>query len=253
MTVKSLAKALLPKPLLELIRRRRRDRKSMVNRGRSVREVFSRIYREGEWGPGYSSGSGSANAGIVGPYVALISAHLESLDREKTVVVDLGCGDFQVGRHFTSLCASYQAVDVVPDLIERHRASGHGAHVAFHCLDMIEDELPGGDVCFVRQVLQHLSNAQIQKILPRLGKYRTVFITEHYPSGDALVPNVDKVHGADIRLYSNSAVCLDAPPFNLRREAMQVVLEGAAQRGPDGEDAGVIRTYRIDMPRALGG
>ena len=75
--------------------------------------------------------------------------------------------------------------------------------------------LPDAELCLVRQVFQHLSNDQIRSIIDKLRKYKYVIVTEHYPAPDRLrVPNLDKPHGADIRLYDSSAVYLDQPPFN---------------------------------------
>jgi len=250
--LKSILKAILPMPVLEWIRKCKRIRKSRHNRQRSVQEVFSKIYTEGEWGANYSSGTGSSSPMIVDPYVSAISGYLRSLGSGNITIVDLGCGDFRVGRNFVELCASYQAVDVVPELIERHRLGNFGPHVIFHCLDIIEDELPAGDVCFVRQVFQHLSNAQIQKILPKLSDYSIVFVTEHYPSDHVpAVWNLDKIHGADIRLYSKSGVYLDKPPFSLKAMGIELFLEVSSAPVEDGGDVGVIRTFKIDMRSAL--
>ena len=90
---------------------------------------------------------------------------------------------------------------------------------------MIEDPLPDGDVCFVRQVLQHLSNDQILKILPKLAAYKYVFVTEHIPTRTkSYTPNVDNPHGPDVRLYWNSGVFLEQPPFSVPVSKMREIL-----------------------------
>jgi hypothetical protein len=108
----------------------------------------------------------------------------------------------------------------------------------FVCLDIIEQQLPDGDVCLVRQVLQHLSNAEIKAILDKLNKYKYVFVTEHYPLGNDCLPNIDKPHGADIRLYDNSAVFLDKEPFNISH--IELVLNVPY------DNWGTVRTYLIE-------
>jgi len=111
-------------------------------------------------------------------------------------------------------------------------------------LDIVEDELPNGDVCFVRQVLQHLSNRQIIVVLPKLKKYKWVFITEHYQTDNNVIkPNIDKVHGRDVRVYDNSGVYLSKPPFELPAQELKEVLEvpGVGLEGLN--DPGVIRTF----------
>jgi hypothetical protein len=105
--------------------------------------------------------------------------------------------------------------------------------------------LPDGDACFLRQVLQHLSNREICAILPKLNKYRWVYITEHYPTdNDGIKPNKDKVHVGDIRLLENSGVYLSKPPFNLPGQTLLKVLEIPSDGLGEGNDPGVIRTFR---------
>ena len=84
-------------------------------------------------------------------------------------------------------------------------------------MDITTDELPLGDVCFVRMVLQHLSNESIKNFVNLVkNKYKYIIISEHYPSSKNFIANIDKPTGPDIRLYDNSAVVLTLPPFNLK-------------------------------------
>ena len=114
----------------------------------------------------------------------------------------------------------------------------------FQYADAAEDALPQGDVCFLRQVLQHLSNKQIVAILRKLTQYQHVLITEHVPLESNLFrSNLDKVHGADIRVYRNSGVYLDRDPFNIPASKLTLVLEvPGTYLGPQ-VHPGVIRTW----------
>jgi len=48
-------------------------------------------------------------------------------------------------------------------------------------------------VVFIRQVLQHLSNAHILRAIPKIAaSYRFLVLTEHLPLGEAFTPNLDK-------------------------------------------------------------
>ena len=217
---------------------------------RRPEEVFRRIYLESHWGGGggFYSGSGSHDAGLVEPYVSAVSRHLRSMERPPRIV-DLGCGDFNVGSRFLDLCSEYVAVDIVPELIEAHKRKVWDLKVRFVRLNIIEDPLPEGEVCFLRQVFQHLSNAQISKVLPKLRRYREVFITEHHPEDARLAAhNIDKLQGADIRITSGSGVYLDRHPFNLDRSRWELVLEVPYAPG------GLIRTFKYSPePAALHG
>ena len=88
----------------------------------------------------------------------------------------------------------------------------------FRQANIVEDELPEGDLCLIRQVLQHLSNAEIKQILENCKNFKYLIITEHYPNPNVeLVPNLDIPHGPDMRLHYDSAVVLDKPPFNVKK------------------------------------
>ena len=190
----------------------------------------------------FCSGEGSSNNRIVNSYVAAVEEAIGASGMKDKTIVDLGCGDFTVGRRLLHLAKNYIGVDIVRPLIERNHVL-YGAHtVSFQTLDIIKDELPPGDICFLRQVLQHLSNEQIITILKKLDLYNLVFITEHYPSQVVTRPNVDKVHGGDTRLENGSAVFLEQPPFCLPKESLEIVLEVAVADDPF-FDSGVLRTF----------
>lgn len=247
--MKKTIKKIIPDRLKKIYREIRYDIEDRRNRGRTPAQVFSEIYRKGIWGTtgaGFFSGTGSMDESVTRPYVEMVKKFLLDTHGGKARVVDLGCGDFVVGRQLIDACGSYVGVDVVPELIEFLQTSIDDERVRFVCMDIVDDPLPDGDVCFVRQVLQHLSNEQIATVLGKLTKYRAIFVTEHYPSDESqLVKNRDKVHGDRIRLLQNSAVYLDAKPFNVIHGSMRPMLEVHAHDPGDGNDPGVIRTYLL--------
>jgi hypothetical protein len=185
--------------------------------GKGAAEIFSRVYRNNlwgkRWGQKFCSGPGSYDEMVVGPYVESVREFLAGLPRAPDVV-DLGCGDFQVGRRLRQACGGYIACDVVPELIRYNSKAFARQQVEFRCLNIIEDDLPDGEVVFLRQVLQHLSNEQIARVLPKLTRYRFVIFTEHLPGDPAFVPNLDHGFGSGIRVTRNSGVVLTSPPFN---------------------------------------
>jgi hypothetical protein len=177
--------------------------------------IFSRIYRGNMWGGerGHFYSGGGGDEPFSRAYVAFVSRFLATLDRPATVV-DIGCGDYRVSSRITAPGMRYIGVDVVPELIE-HNVRVYGSEsVDFRCLDVVEQDPPAGDVCLIRQVLQHLSNTDIARVLPRLEQYDYVLVTEHLP--DVMRrPNVNMRTGGAIRLPDGSGVCLDEPPFSL--------------------------------------
>lgn len=246
-TMKTLIRQWTPRFVFEQYRRLKRLRAQARNRGRSIEEVFTEIYETNQWGGAageFCSGTGTADAHTVAAYVAAVTALADTEGFRGRDFVDLGCGDFRVGRDLLPLCSRYTGVDVVKALIEQHRQAHGGPNAAFLHLDIVHDDLPAGDVCFVRQVLQHLSNAEISAVLAKLARYSWVFITEHYPTDNPRIrPNRDKVHGGDVRVYENSGVYLTEPPFNLPEDALRLVLEVPGVGLGDDGDPGVIRTF----------
>lgn len=189
--------------------------------------VFTSIYERRVWGRSndpdekFFSGTGSHTAAITQPYVDEVNrflAHYFVFHGRKPDVVDLGCGDFSVGRKIRPACGHYLACDVVASLIERNQ-SDH-PDVDFRVLDITRDELPGGDVVFIRQVLQHLPNAKIAQVAGKLkASYRFLVLTEHLPASADFTPNLDMPVRAGIRLgYNQSGVVLTRPPFNLEAD-----------------------------------
>src|SRR5262249_8800590 len=138
----------------------------MSERGRR-RRIFQDVYKDNLWGNDgiskYFSGFGSRGEAVEG-YVG----RMAELFKDKTVefgppitIVDLGCGDFQVGSALMGKLPNlvYVGCDIVPELIEHNTKLYATDQICFRQLDIVADPLPKGDVYLVRQVLQHLSNA----------------------------------------------------------------------------------------------
>ena len=180
-----------------------------------TKAVMTQIYDMKLWGGkglDFYSGFGSHNPEIINPYLDAITTFLKSFSKP-LVVCDLGCGDFNIGKHLTKHTSKYIAIDIVENLIDRNKALYKTNNLEFHCLDITKDELPSGDCIILRQVLQHLSNAEIQQILKKLNIYKYIILTEHIPLGD-FTPNKDIISGQGIRLKQNSGVDILEAPFN---------------------------------------
>ncbi len=216
-----------------------------INRLRSPKGVFSDIYDRNRWGGERGemySGSGSRGEAAV-QYANSVKDFILSNDIKS--VVDLGCGDFFIGQQIAKVVESYVGIDVVPSLIEFNNKKFGSDNVSFICADITSDDLPEGTLCLVRQVLQHMSNAQIARLLSRLRKF--LIITEHQPGAEDLkIPNIDKVHGEDTRLYKGSGVFLDKAPFNV--SGVRLLFEYSGSHQLDSDDVhkrGSIRSFLI--------
>ena len=222
--IKKILKKIIPKKILQIRKDflKRRENKKFAKM--QVNEIFEEIYRKKLWTPEnekenniFYSGIGSHYEEFTRIYIDKIKEFLLSFS-QKPSVVDLGCGDFSIGSKLRKFCDQYIAVDIFKELIETNKQNFRDTNVDFRTLDITKDQLPSGDICFMRQVLQHLSNSHIQKFLKLMsGKYKYLVITEHLPNKVGnFFPNIDKVTGPDIRIDHNSGIILTEPPFNLK-------------------------------------
>jgi SAM-dependent methyltransferase len=239
MRIRTEAKRLIPSPLLRLRQRwilakiRRRYEKM------TAEETFAEIYRRGLWDGGSGTGSNEQFSKSYCDFVVRFA-----LERHVKRVVDIGCGDFRVGRRIAEARFEYIGVDIVPEIISRLQSQFGRKGLTFLCLDAITENPPAADLCLIRQVLQHLSNAEIARVLDNCRHYPQLLVTEHLPVGRNIIPNKDKPHGPDIRAYQHSGVFLDKPPFSLPTEMMLEVPYGRGE---------VLRTVLIPGPRVAAG
>jgi hypothetical protein len=232
-------KAGTPWPLRRLIRRVKTRMEHAVQTPQSPQEVFTKIYEEGRWHPpggseanaeDFYSGPGSDELAAA-PYADCVNAFI--CGHRVLSVVDLGCGDFRVGRRIAHQAIHYVGVDVVEPLIQANQSRYTADNIQFRCLDIIADELPRGELCLVREVLQHLSNDQILAILPKLKKFKWVIVTEvQLAAADAREPNRDKPAGPQTRVLWDSFVDLAAPPFSVPNMQLLLSVPGARTDDP---------------------
>lgn len=192
----------------------------------TTQAVMTQIYDNKMWGGAehdYFSGEGSHMQELIVPYIRIVLDFLKSF-KEPIVVCDLGCGDFNIGSYFVEYTKKYIGVDIVESLIKRNKEKYKNKNLEFHCLNISTAELPSADCVIVRQVLQHLSNHEINELLLKLNKYKYLLITEHIPSKD-FEPNIDIITGQGIRLKKNSGVDILMHPFNFKTKSSEKILE----------------------------
>jgi SAM-dependent methyltransferase len=194
-----------------------------------TKDAMEQVYEMNLWGGNKSefySGIGSHHPEIVNPYIAILTLFLTSF-KSPLRVCDLGCGDFNVGKELVKHTKKYVAVDIVKNLIKHNKEKFKEENLEFHCLDIAINDLPSGDCALLRQVLQHLSNAEIQRIVNKLTDFKYVILTEHLPDGN-FAPNKEIISGQGNRIKKQSGINLLAPPFNFKikeeKQLLSVIL-----------------------------
>ncbi len=208
-------KKLIPVPILSWILEKKLNYKY---NGMDLQSVFSNIYENNTWGGKrgeYCSGSGTTNENT--------KLYIEKLQKfifknEIKTIVEIGCGDYSImEKVLADSNVTYIGCDIVPPLIEHNNKTFGNEHIKFLNLNAVDDVLPAGELCIIRQVLQHLNNQQILAILEKTKSFAYVLITEHIAIKPK-VKNIDKKAGPDIRVYKESGVYLDHSPFDLKTE-----------------------------------
>jgi len=166
--------------------------------------TFNRIYAEGTWGRDVA-GKGTSGTGSTLEITREYRAYLEDFIKTHHIksVVDAGCGDWTFSSVIDWNGASYLGVDIASDVIATVRAKHEKATIKFQVGD-ITDDLPAADLLISKDVLQHLSNANVQKLLALTPRFKYSLITNAY------APANDDCENGDTRPLD-----IRAAPFNL--------------------------------------
>ena len=178
-------------------------------------EIFTEIYDHNIWGNTdgsvFFSGGGSRGESA-DFYVEIISQFIENNSIKK--IVDLGCGDFYIGNRIVERTkVEYIGVDCVEKLVKYN--SEKFPNSKFYHQNITVGVPFTGDLCLIRQVLQHLSNQDIINILNNCHHFPCVIITD---AVNGPVINEDIVTSRYTRIYGQ--IDLTKPPFNLYSEIL---------------------------------
>lgn len=142
--------------------------------------TFREIYERHIWGGQSKSGRGSEL-----PNVRQYKTILQSIVNHPDVssVVDIGCGDWTFSSLIDWSTIAYTGIEIVPELVDTLEAQHGNQTTHFLLLDAIDEDLPSADLCILKDVLQHWSQASIETFLPKLRQYRYALITHDVKCG----------------------------------------------------------------------
>jgi 2-polyprenyl-3-methyl-5-hydroxy-6-metoxy-1,4-benzoquinol methylase len=187
-------------------------------------EVFQKVYEIAAWGKDETgkgtSGPGSNPENAV-EYLSFIQEFLKK--HEIKSVVDLGCGDFQLGQKIDWGNIQYTGIDVARVVVEANTSKFTKPNITFVHQDGATNPLPAADLLLCKDVLQHLPNKDILAILAQLPKFRYCLITnDFYPIYN---------HNTDIPRGSYRTVNLVMSPFNLKgKPALNYICNGTVKQ-----------------------
>ena len=127
--LKNFLKKIIPKIALNTYRKIRREanykKTYSIMKNLTLSQKFDYIYKNKFWGldvnKKFYSGGGSHNPKIINPYIEVVKKILKKLSNP--VVVDLGCGDFNIGSQILYLTKKYYGIDIVENLINFNKTN----------------------------------------------------------------------------------------------------------------------------------
>ncbi len=170
----------------------------------SLCSIFSAIYEHDVWDGGSGPGSRLEN---IQPYAQFLRSFLNEHGIQS--VVDCGCGDWQSTRYLDWTGIAYTGIDIVPTVVEANQNQFATQTVRFICDNFCTMDLPSADLAICKDALQHLPDAQVQKFLQQLYKFRYVLITNDLGDNQSR----DSVLIANPYHFARLDVTL--PPFSL--------------------------------------
>jgi SAM-dependent methyltransferase len=150
-------------------------------------EIFTNIYENNTWGKNSSydlsykgtSGDGSTIQYNINYYIPCIKQFIDKYNIKK--VIDLGCGDWQSSHLiYQNTNVNYIGYDAYKKICDNNNKN-YPQYKFIH-LDFIKDKnlLENGDLCIIKDVLQHLCNKDINDLLEYIttnNKYKYIIIT----------------------------------------------------------------------------
>ena len=188
-------------------------------------DVFAGIYRDGTWGR--NDRDGTSGFGSTVRTTALYRAYLEQLVKDAHVhsVVDAGCGDWEFSKVIDWTGIDYKGYDIVGSLVAQDTQRYGKPNVQFFTADIIDADLPPADLLIVKNVLQHLQNADVQRFLAKqLPKYKLAILTDGVDAHTLSSTN------PDIRTGAYRPLDPGQPPFSIAGQKVLTYFDGQAMQ-----------------------
>jgi len=140
-----------------------------------MEKVFTGIYENKLWGDNnnkYYSGSSGAGSAITfneNTYVLFLKKLI--LDNHIKSIIDLGCGDFNCGKLiYDDLDIVYKGYDTYQKIVDYNSIKNSLPKYSFTHLDIYnkKEEIINGDLCILKDILQHWSLNEINFFLDYL-------------------------------------------------------------------------------------
>ena len=187
-----------------------------------MESIFTNIYESKIWGDNhnsnYNGSSGPGSSIVKNQYTYVLFLKKLILDNNIRTIVDLGCGDFLFGNKiYDDLDIIYIGYDIYKKLINYNSKINSLPKYTFIHLDIFynRDKIRNGDLCILKDILQHWCNNEINIFLTYLiknKKFRYILICN---SDSQNIDNADIITGDWRSLSSDFLPLRDYNPIKL--------------------------------------
>jgi hypothetical protein len=186
--------------------------------GASLSERFTAVYKNRVWLNGRSVGALSGWGSEL-ENTRSVRAHLAELLNflDTRWLLDIGCGDFTWMKD-VPFPFRYCGIDLVQEIIQKNNALWGSEQRSFHVMDATRGPLPQADTILCREVLFHLSFADIRRLVQNVQSSGGAYLVA--TNDNDLRYNADIISG-DFRLLN-----LRKSPFFFPRAAASIPDDG---------------------------
>jgi len=146
-----------------------------------TQEIFEDIYKKNAWGNG--SGDGS-KLDYNKPFLNFLQKYVK--DNNIKTILELGCGDFNLMKHFNFNGLKYFGVDIVESLIAENDKNYRKPNVKFFYDDIRGFKFERDyDLVLIKDVLIHLDNSSVLQVLYNARNVKKLLTVNDYnPRGN---------------------------------------------------------------------
>ena len=142
-----------------------------------LRDTFDDIYEHDRWNGGSGPGSNPMHTREYVEFLdgILWDGHVDSL-------LDVGCGDWQLGQQFNLAGIRYKGLDVSQKAVSlAHMRAPRGTDISVGDIGDVTERF---DLVHIKDVFQHLPFDEVRRILEASRRHRLVLVTNEYPAAD---------------------------------------------------------------------
>jgi SAM-dependent methyltransferase len=178
---------------------------------------FNTIYRENLWKNDESISGDGSTLKCSYPYLSFLNEFVTDNNIKK--IIDLGCGDFNLMKHFDFKNVEYLGIDLVNELIEQNNINYGTYNIKFTTNKIHDYEFDDKyDLIICKDVLQHWSNVNVISFINSIKNYKYCLLINDLKNNKYKTPIGFKTFNADINDGGYTPIDLSIEPYNVKGE-----------------------------------